>query len=653
MSLIPTSHGRVSVRRMKPRPTSPSARLLWLLLLLTSLAAVRGIDQMPLFEPDEGRNAEVAREMSASGDWVVPRFHGLPYLDKPALYFDAVALSDRLFGTSEGAARLPSLLFAAGAALATFLLGRALWSDATGGLAALVLATSPLFFGFARIVIFDIPLTCFVVLAWWAAERGRQGAAWGHPLAWVFIGLAVLVKGPVGLLLGVVGHVAMALGQAPPRRMGRFFHPLHLVLFALVLAPWVTAMELRNPGFLRYAVLIETMERLTQPTFQRTGPIWYYAPVLLLGLLPWSLVALARCARWLVRGRRWLAATPERGVGFAATALVVFFSLSKSKLGGYVLPVVPLLALLIARSALRAGERRGTWSVAPGVALVLIAIGLLAAGLGDLTLAPRLRQPADLEPALDTLLVRSGAITLIVGFALLLLGRGARRGRALDPGALHADASVLRHDSARGVHGPHLVPRAGAPLVAAGGANARVVAVRCFPTGIDWYLRRIVPVVTENGRELTSTYVARNFESLRAAAKGLWSPQELTERRARRGRVPDHRPRRGTGPAGGSTRRLPQVPAVADSASAGARKALVSAHVWDLWLVLDARHRAARRGAARADGGDASSPRSRRGRCLREWVDRSRQSASLDHRSGARPPAARGRVRRAAPGLQR
>ena len=533
MSLIPTSHGRVSVRRMKPRPTSPSARLLWLLLLLTSLAAVRGIDRMPLFEPDEGRNAEVAREMSASGDWVVPRFHGLPYLDKPALYFDAVALSDRLFGTSEGAARLPSLLFAAGAALATFLLGRALWSDATGGLAALVLATSPLFFGFARIVIFDIPLTCFVVLAWWAAERGRQGAAWGHPLAWVFIGLAVLVKGPVGLLLGVVGHVAMALGQAPPRRMGRFFHPLHLVLFALVLAPWVTAMELRNPGFLRYALLIETMERLTQPTFQRTGPIWYYAPVLLLGLLPWSLVALARCARWLVRGRQWLAATPERGVGFAATALVVFFSLSKSKLGGYVLPVVPLLALLIARSALRAGERRGTWSVAPGVALVLIAIGLLAAGLGDLTLAPRLRQPADLEPALDTLLVRSGAITLIVGFALLLLGR-ARAAAAPWILALYMPTQVFFVTTPLEEYMDRISSRALArALVAAGGANARVVAVRCFPTGIDWYLRRIVPVVTENGRELTSTYVARNFESLRAAAKGLWSPQELTERRAR------------------------------------------------------------------------------------------------------------------------
>src|SRR5262252_456338 len=378
---------------------------------------------MPLFEPDEGRNAEVAREMTVSGDWVAPRLHDLPYLDKPALYFDAVALSQRIFGKSEGAARLPSLLFAAGAVLATFLLGRALWADATAGFAAVVLATSPLFFGFARIVIFDIPLTCFVVLAWWAAERGRRGAGWGYPLAWVFIGIAVLVKGPVGLLLSVVGHVGMALGQTPPRRLGRFFHPLHVVLFAIVLTPWVAAMEARHPGFLRYALLVETMERLTRPTFQRTGPIWYYAPVLLLGLLPWSLVAIARAPQWIQGRSRWLVASPERGVGLAAAVLVLFFSLSKSKLGGYVLPVLPLLALLIARSAQRAAERRGTWSVVPGVLLVLLAAALLVLGLSDFALAPHLKQPPDLEPALDTLLLRAGAIASIVGLALLLLGR--------------------------------------------------------------------------------------------------------------------------------------------------------------------------------------------------------------------------------------
>jgi 4-amino-4-deoxy-L-arabinose transferase-like glycosyltransferase len=388
-----------------PSP-APLPRI-WLFLLFAALAAVQRVDRMPLFDPDEGRNAEVAWEMKASGQWVVPQFHGLPYLDKPALYFDAVAASYALFGKSEAAARLPSLLFAAATLLATFLLGRALFDPATAGFATVVLATSPLFFGFARIVIFDVPLACVVVLSWWAAERGRQGAPWGHPLAWAFIGVAVLIKGPVGLLLGVIGHVAMALGQPAPRRLGGFFHPLHLALFALVIAPWVTAVELRRPGFLRYALLTETVERLTRPTFQRTGPVWYYAPVLLLGLLPWSFVALARVPAWLRARRGGLPAASERGLDFAAVVIVAFFSLSKSKLGGYVLPVLPLLALRIARSARRAGERPATWSVAPGLALVGLGVALLAAGAGDLALAPRLRQPADLEPALDALLWRS------------------------------------------------------------------------------------------------------------------------------------------------------------------------------------------------------------------------------------------------------
>jgi 4-amino-4-deoxy-L-arabinose transferase-like glycosyltransferase len=501
----------------------------WPLLLLTALAAVQRIDRMPLFEPDEGRNAEVAREMAASHGWVTPRFHGLPYLDKPALYFDAIVASYRLFGINEAAARLPSLLFAVGTVFATFLLGRALWDRATAGLAMVVLATAPLFFGFARIVIFDVPLACFVVLSWWAAERGRRGAAWGHPLAWVFMALAVLVKGPVGLLMGIVGHVAMALGQPGPRRLGRFFHPLHLALFAAVLAPWVATMEIRNPGFLHYVLLVETVERVTRPTFQRTGPLWYYAPVLLLGLFPWSLVALARLPAWLGKWRTWIAPSTERGVGLAALLIVTILSLSSSKLGGYVVPVVPLLALLFARAALGAEDHPMAWTVAPGVALLLLGIVQLAAASGHLPLARHLHQSPELESALDSLLLRAGAMTVVFGGVLVAL-RG-RRAAAPWVVALYLPVVAFPAFGPLETFFEQISSRSLArAIVSAGGPDARVAALRCFPTGIDWYLERVIPVVTDDGHEITSTYVARNFDALRVQGAGLWTTSELAER---------------------------------------------------------------------------------------------------------------------------
>jgi 4-amino-4-deoxy-L-arabinose transferase-like glycosyltransferase len=510
-----------------------SARLAWLLLALTAFAVCHGIDRMPLLDPDEGRNAEVAREILAGRDWIQPVFHGLPYPDKPVLYFDAVALSLRAFGIREWAARLPSVLFAAGAALATFLLARTLWDSATARLATVVFATSPLFLGFARIVIFDMALTCFVVLAWWAAERGRRGAQWGPPVAWACIGLAVLTKGPIGLLLGVIGPVAMALGQPGPRRLTHFFSPLGIAVLVMVLAPWVVAMEMRLPGFLRYALLVETVERLTQPTFHRSGPIHYYLPVLLLGFLPWSLVAIARLPASLRALPRVNSA--ELGAGLAATAIVVFFSLSSSKLPGYVLPAFPWLALLVARAALRVNAHPAAWTVVPGVTLALLGIAEIGAASSGMELAPRLRLPVALEPALDRMLVRIGILALALGATLIALRALRRPGAAPALLALHTPFLAFLIAGPLTAYAEQNASRALARAIGVhGGARDGAVAVHCFPNGIDWYLGRIVPIVTETGGEVTSAYVARNVEALRARHPDiLWSESDLAEHLAR------------------------------------------------------------------------------------------------------------------------
>ncbi len=143
------------------------------LLLIAVLFSVR-LGRLPLTDPDEGRNAEVAREMLVSGSWIVPTYDGVPYLDKPALYFRTVAASFRAFGFHEWAARLPSVLSALALFGLLYAFCRGIWGGGAAALAVLVAAASPLVVIFARAVIFDMPLALFVsaaILAVFEAER--------------------------------------------------------------------------------------------------------------------------------------------------------------------------------------------------------------------------------------------------------------------------------------------------------------------------------------------------------------------------------------------------------------------------------------------------------------------------------------------------
>lgn len=513
-----------------------SPRVFALLLGLVLLATLAGLGRLPFLDPDEGRNAEVAREMAAAGDWIVPRYNGLPYLDKPVLYFAAVAAAFRLAGPSEAAARAVSFTFALAALLFTGLLAARRGGPDRARWTVLLLASAPLFVGFARIVIFDMALTAFVVMSWWAAEEGRHGARWGYPLAWVAAGLALLTKGPVALLLFLIGALLLPLGAMPRPRAGRFFHPLNVALFLLVVVPWVMAVERHQPGFLHYALFVETAERLTKPTFHRTGPPWYYLPVLLLGFLPWSLPALANpVARAREAWRALRAPGPERGPWVAFLAIFLFFSLSSSKLGGYILPALPLLAYRAAAPlAAGAGPDGGPWRRGPGLLLLLIGVLALVPVLAGWPLAARLKQPVEIEPEIHNLLRNIGLLGFLVGGAALAAGRLRP---ALAPPAL----ALFLPGLVSGLLGPishYAEANSARAIVRAVGTAAddpeSFVAIRCFTTGLPYYLRRPMPLVTDTGAEMTSTYVARTFEERRrAAGTPLWSPARLDSALAR------------------------------------------------------------------------------------------------------------------------
>jgi 4-amino-4-deoxy-L-arabinose transferase-like glycosyltransferase len=336
--------------------SGPAGRVLAWLLLVAALGW--GLGSYPLLDPDEGRNSEVAREMAASGDFGLPRLDGLPYLDKPVAFFAVDALAQRLFGAEEAAARLPSLLFAlATAALTGWFAGRAIGRRARW-IAALAALAAPLPIAFARTVIFDSMLAFFLVLAlcafWLAVEaRAMARAATGSPylpwtlLAWAAIGAGILTKGPVALAVPLLAAVPYAIYRRASRAV---WHPLGLVVAALLVSPWLWWVSRQVPEFLHYALVTETWERIATPAMNREGPIWLYVPCLLAGTLPWSLLVIAGWRRSLRLRDAAHRIDPVRLYLVLWIAVpFVMFSLSHSKRAQYILPLLPAVALLAAK----------------------------------------------------------------------------------------------------------------------------------------------------------------------------------------------------------------------------------------------------------------------------------------------------------------
>ncbi len=256
------------MRRLSPRSVSIGLAAIALLSILL------GISRIPLLEPDEGRNARVAQEIVASRDWVLPHFHGMPYLDKPILYFAAVASSLAVFGSTEAAARLPSLLFAIATGLATWALARRLFS-ARAAWASVMRARE-----FSALPGFrphgDLRHRAHLLRHPRALVRGggAGGRRWGFPPFWVCTALAVLTKGPVGIAPTPPwfrrDRPSVSEGRGDLRGL---FHPVGIAVFLVVCMPWVLAVESRQPGFLRYALLVETVERLDEADVSADGAV--------------------------------------------------------------------------------------------------------------------------------------------------------------------------------------------------------------------------------------------------------------------------------------------------------------------------------------------------------------------------------------------
>jgi 4-amino-4-deoxy-L-arabinose transferase-like glycosyltransferase len=326
-------------------PTRSTAILLALVaaLLLFRLGAV------PLLGPDEPRYTRVAVEMHRAGEWVTPTLQGEPWLEKTPLFYWLAGAAFSVLGETETAARLPSvaaLLLLVGT---TVLVGTRLYGAAPGLHAGFVAGTSLLMFAYGRAASMDMLLAATVTAAVGLAGLRLLGKAgpWAMPTAAAFAGLATLAKGPLGLLLPglVLGGLVVVTRQW--RALRELLSPLALAAFVLVAAPWYVAILMdQGRHFVDVFILNHNVQRFSSTIHHHPGPFWYYLPLLLGGLFPWSGLAVPAFFGLHPRqSRRDLFVLLWLGLP------LVFFSLAGSKLPGYVLPCVPPLALLMGLAA--------------------------------------------------------------------------------------------------------------------------------------------------------------------------------------------------------------------------------------------------------------------------------------------------------------
>lgn len=478
---------------LSSRPLTSGTRILAIWLLVAGIAIGLRLGSAPLLDADEGRNGEVGREMAESNDYAVPRLNGVPYLDKPILYFAAEAGFMEVLGPTETAARLPAYLFTLLTAWLVYWFARRRWGSEEGLVAAIVYLAMPLTIAFARTVIFDSALSFFIVLAIIAFYEAveTQSKRWTL-LGWAAIAFGVLTKGPVAIALPLLVMIPYAIWRKSFRLLWSL---AGIAAFALIITPWLWAMQLAIPGFLQYALVTETAARLATKELQRTGPPWYFIPYLIAGALPWSIAA---ASNWK---REWKS---DRRVIFLLLWIVIpfiFFSISQSKRPQYIVPLMPAIALLTAHAWRELRVRA-------------IAIGLAVTGaiLLAAPLAPqftRKMQPVVIEPArlaafgLGALFLAGGLVALftkrreiaLISMSLpvlaiplvagpLMAALGERR-------SAHAVIEQLR---------PYLTPQ------------TEIIGVEAFTGSMAFYARRPILVASDDASEYTSNYLIRHKE---------------------------------------------------------------------------------------------------------------------------------------------
>ena len=323
-----------------------------LLVIIYGLIWFGTLNYRHLIPSDEGRYAEIAREMLVTGDWVTPRYNGYKYFEKPPLQAWATAATFQVFGIGDWQARLWTALTGFLTILAIGFTGSRLYNARAGWLAAVVLASSPMWIISGHFNSLDMGLSAFLVAALCSlllaqhsqSKTGCRNWMW---VCWIFMALATLSKGLIGAAIPAMVFIAYSISAWDWKIWTRLRLFSGTMIFLAITAPWFVLVALRNPEFLEFFFIHEHLQRFTQDAHSRTGPIYYFVPLLFIGLLPWVLqIPGSILQAWNERRREfssgWLLVC-------WSVMIFAFFSVSHSKLPGYIIPIFPALALLIGK----------------------------------------------------------------------------------------------------------------------------------------------------------------------------------------------------------------------------------------------------------------------------------------------------------------
>ena len=484
------------------------------LVLLSIVTFFVGLGRPAITDSDEAFYAEAAREMVEGGDWITPQYNGQYRFEKPVLYYWLAALAYLVAGVSETAARVPSAMAGLVLVLTTYACARRWYDEATGLLAGAITATSFGYVTVARLALPDLLLACFITLGTWAALNALVAPSRVEPdprRRWWLLGAGAalaggfLTKGPVGVVLPAIVVGPLAIWRCWTERVSRpdgtgarltrlTLDVGMLALVVLLLAgPWFAAMTATHGlSYLDRFFLAENVERFVTPRYNTPRPLWYYLPIVAAGLLPWSPFMLVwwRPIRRLAQRARRIQAV-EVWLVVWALAPLFFYSVSAGKQPRYILPILPPLAVLLARGISRRCPRSGPNGERPRPDRLLAVAGVTS-GTVLVIFGALVYRAQSLLTGVSAGAVLTGAVLLAVsGLGVSVVAVSARQ--RLIPGAI-AVAAVIATLSVHYVvlsrAGPEPVEEMAALVRAAGPESVSYGRYRVFVRNLVFYSGR-------------------------------------------------------------------------------------------------------------------------------------------------------------------
>ena len=475
-------------------------RLTIAVLLIFAVLWFGLLGQRDLFDPDEGRYAGIPAAMVDSGDWLTPRLNDFKYFEKPVLQYWGTAVAFTVFGKSNASARLWTALLGFSTALFSMLVAFRLYGRRAAVYTFLISISYLMVVIFSHFLTLDMALSAFVVfgigslvIAHSLPSSENQTRNW-MLFGWAALALATLTKGLVAVVLPAATVVVYSLWQ----RDWRLWKNLHIVkgllLYLLITAPWFIAVSIANPEFAQFFFIHEHFDRYTSDVHSREGPIYYFIPYLLLGVCPWLITSL----RSLVSpGFKWLPEKPGQfhPQRFMWTFVVVtfcFFSLGQSKLPGYILPILPVIAVISGgQIALRGRIDADRW------VMLVLGLLLLFAALNVEQIASE-RYPVQQWAAYKPWLMGSG-ILFLSSSVILFVKKAGQLSAFAGAAFLSMGASLLILSGANSLAESRSSRVVADAIEAALPAGVPVFGFQHFPESAVFYLGRPITIVEYEG----------------------------------------------------------------------------------------------------------------------------------------------------------